>query len=420
MNKIFSTDVRFWTSFTSCKLILLVFTLNILSCTEKSNLKNPLISNIYVNLDKVEIIKYSSVYNDIRYVKLETTDSNLLGFVNKICVSDTRLYMLSPSPINTISVFEMDGRFLYQIKRIGKGPGEYTDLQDIQVNEFIWLLDHYNKKLIKYSLDGEFLNEILIKIWADRFEFLNKDTIIFFSNNRYNEIQNKICNYQLLFMDVTSQEIIDFSLPFNRNFEAIYVRDYSNFSIYNHLISFNHSYNDTIFSINNKMKVSPRYHINFGKYKIPDEVFKKKYQNAKDFSMKIVRSDYVYRFGNNFRELKNVMFFCFVHKMKLHHLLISKKTGNIRCFNNYISDIEGYSISKTLDIEFQPLAVTKSEMVFLIEPQTFISTINEQKKMFDEIKWQNFKESNPYIIDLFENTTSMDNPILAFYEIKDF
>ncbi len=136
--------------------------------------------------------------------------------------------------------------------------------------------------------------------------------------------------------------------------------------------------------------------------------------------MKIVRSDYVYRFGNNFRELKNVMFFCFVHKMKLHHLLISKKTGNIRCFNNYISDIEGYSISKTLDIEFQPLAVTKSEMVFLIEPQTFISTINEQKKMFDEIKWQNFKESNPYIIDLFENTTSMDNPILAFYEIKDF
>lgn len=391
-----------------------------IGCKEKPRIDSSLIQNINVDLDNIEEIRYSDIYKGIRYIKLETNENNLLGFVNKICISDNRLYLLSPTPINTVYVFKMDGKFLYKLRKIGKGPGEYTDLQDIQVNKYIWLLDHFSKKILKYSLDGKFLCEISTKVWADRFEFLNKDTIVFFSNNRYNEINNKIVNYQLIFMDLASQEIVNYLLPFNPNFDKVYVRDYTNFSSGNQFISFNHSYNDTIFRVNPGMQVSPRYHVDFGKYKVPDELLNKKYNNAKEFSMSIARSDYVYRFGSNFRENENVLFFCFVHKRILHHLLVSKKTENIICYNNFINDLEGYNLSKALGIDFQPLAATEKELVFLLEPQEFISSIEEQKKIFNENEWLNFKENNQNLIDVFQKTKSMDNPIIVYYETKSF
>lgn len=393
---------------------------NINTSNEKDSSDIYFFHNINVDIDNIERINYTDIYKGVKYIKLETNENNLLGFISKICISDERLYILSPYPLNTVNVFNINGEFLYQIKRIGKGPGEYTDLQDIQVNDFVWLLDHYNKKLLKFTLDGEFIDKISTRVWADRFEFINKDTLIFYANNRYNEINNKVCNFQLIFMELTSRKIINGSLPFKRNFEKFYIRDYNNFTSSNKYILFNHSYNDTIYQISPDLHVLPRYQINFGKYEIPEKIMNKKYENEMEFSMSIIRSEYVYRFGKNVREFKNIIFSSFIHKSKLHHLLLSKVTGNIICYSNYVNDLEGYNITNRLNTDSEPLATTEKELVFLLEPQELISGIKKQKEVYSKSEWDNFKEKNPHLFELYNKTSKMDNPILVFYEIRNF
>ena len=64
---------------------------------------------------------------------------------------------------NTVFIFEHNGKFLSKIKSIGKGPGEYIHISDIDINEKdqeLYILDWDGGKICNYDLKGNFLRDI--------------------------------------------------------------------------------------------------------------------------------------------------------------------------------------------------------------------------------------------------------------------
>jgi hypothetical protein len=117
---------------------------------------------IVVNIDSVKSVpKEITIFSNVRYVPLETTDDCLIGYTNKVLVENSRIYVADFYHA-VLFIFDMKGRFLFKISRMGQGPGEYLSFRDfdIQSNGDIYMLDHYGKKILVFDSSGEYLSEI--------------------------------------------------------------------------------------------------------------------------------------------------------------------------------------------------------------------------------------------------------------------
>jgi hypothetical protein len=103
-----------------------------------------------------EEIPLSAFVNKIRIMPLETTSTSFIVEVTKLIETENAIYILD-RPGKRILKFAKDGKFISQIGREGKGPGEYITPFDVEVldNE-IFVLDFSSRKLKSY--DSEKLN----------------------------------------------------------------------------------------------------------------------------------------------------------------------------------------------------------------------------------------------------------------------
>jgi hypothetical protein len=96
---------------------------------------------------------------------METKDECLIGRVNEVQVFDGYIYVLDALQAKSLFVFDMTGKFIRKIGRLGNGPGEYSSISDFTIdplNKEIYILD--NNKLHKYKTDGNFVNSTVIQV----------------------------------------------------------------------------------------------------------------------------------------------------------------------------------------------------------------------------------------------------------------
>jgi len=105
---------------------------------------------------KSTVTKLSEFAANVEYIPLQTTENSLLGeFVVKIVTIDNRIYIKNGGLGGEIMCFGMDGKFLFKLKNIGRGPEEYTDIADFDVssdNKFLTILSSLNRKLLEYGI----------------------------------------------------------------------------------------------------------------------------------------------------------------------------------------------------------------------------------------------------------------------------
>ena len=127
-------------------LICFVF----LSCTNRNNIVKDI---IFIDVDKIESTIIDSVsIKEVSYVLLETKPECLIGNIHKLMITDSMIYVFDKLDTKTIFCFDKDGKFIYKIDKIGKGPGEYLDVLDFDVDEkeIVYVYDNARKKLITY------------------------------------------------------------------------------------------------------------------------------------------------------------------------------------------------------------------------------------------------------------------------------
>lgn len=101
-------------------------------------------------------IEWQELFDSIRVIPLENSDSVLLTGADRVEVRDGDIYVLNRSRVYR---FDSYGNFINTIGRIGKGPGEYRYAYDFDFNpesENIFLLSPFGTAY-EYTTRGEFI-----------------------------------------------------------------------------------------------------------------------------------------------------------------------------------------------------------------------------------------------------------------------
>ena len=117
-----------------------------------------------------------SIFNEIVAIPLETNKHCLLSDIRETSVIDSCIFINSNQ--NNLFVFSLvSGKFIREIGRKGKGPGEFFGLRDFDIDEEgnIYILDF--QKILKYSEEGEFLEKYSFKF--------NRDDVIYCNPLRF-------------------------------------------------------------------------------------------------------------------------------------------------------------------------------------------------------------------------------------------
>lgn len=138
------------------RIKLLAFLLIIFCCCSRKSIneKDNIDSILEIDLlsESVSKVKNLSKFAaNIDYIPLQTLESSLIGgFISKIVNMDKRIYITN---MENIMCFDIDGKFLSKIEKIGRGPEEYTSIEDFDVSSD-------NKSLTMLSLKKIFVYDI--------------------------------------------------------------------------------------------------------------------------------------------------------------------------------------------------------------------------------------------------------------------
>lgn len=318
-------------------------------------------------------------------IALETTKDNLIAKIDKIEMTDNKLYILDKSK-KTINIFDKNGFYLSKIDKVGQGPDEYIYISDFAVKDsLIYILSRDNKKIYIYNNSGTFARSYKLDDYYDYFYLKGKD-IILYSNYSNNKLYNIIISH---FGDNEISQSNKF-LPFIRNQSFLYPPSPFNVNENGDLFLCQ-QFDNNIYRLNQN-SITNIYNIEFStKEKIPTDFekigFAKIYADYANKSA-VSRISYV---------LKNNSSLYLLYKFE---------------YNNYITRVNAKTLAvKTLELKFNKnypfifcefLGFYKNYLVGYLSADNVL--------LFDE-KFESDKNENK-ILSIF------DNPVLFFYQLK--
>ena len=179
------------------------------SVIEGSYVHYPIKDNrIKVDLNKPQKASLFDYFSHIELIPLETNDDVLIGSHTEIIHYHGRFYVFDRRQYS-VFVFDDTGKFIFQLNKRGRGPGEYTNIRGIFLNPFtnnIDILDIIN--LHSYDLSGKHVKTMSLLtnpiIAVLNFIALNEKTYVFWSPMIAN---SNSTSYKISYYDVEDEKI---------------------------------------------------------------------------------------------------------------------------------------------------------------------------------------------------------------------
>lgn len=242
--------------------------------------------------EKEQVFDLQTLSPDAHTVVLETTDSSLVAFTNRI-YADNDYYLIGSN--QAIFFFDKKGRFHHAIQRRGEGPEEYLTIADFAVdksNKQIWIWDMRKSRLTCYDYKGTFLREIKIGFWGTNLQWLDASHILLYSGNQITPEVNA-CKFSVVNLQTGEVERHFYPIAPNKA-EFLHLMGGSHLSQTGGETFFAENFNDTIYRISATECVSA-YYLDFGNAKIPVPLLAGRYKDIMDFHQKVTVANY--RFG---------------------------------------------------------------------------------------------------------------------------
>jgi hypothetical protein len=329
---------------------------------------------------------------DFYFVPLGTNREFLITQIDKIFLTNNEIIVTDLG--HSIFVFDRKGNCKYKVQAKGKGPGEYSGMSDALFDEKkkqLEVLDNSDKKILYYSLTGEFLYEKQIpdyyKLAGNRF-YKNKGIYYFDrvqgkreDGMRIASYDEKRMNFILSFLPIPKQMV---------NFRYVY---HHAIDTYKNTVYYLPDMDDKIYKFSSD-SITPVYELDYpGKTKID--------QNGPERLITLGSYEsYMNSHGNVFNLCQlfiNDRYIAFRYKYKLHPwplgLFYSKRTGKFKAFE-WLRSINNPDIGlspsiKAMDGEHYVMDIPSSSNKFLPEA-------------------------------IRKNLTDSSNPVLLFFKLKDF
>lgn len=377
-------------------LAFIILTYALYGCTDIKQ-KDNCSGGTTIDFKNPQSIRSSDIIAEHTYIKLETSDSSLLGSVNQIEILNDRIYILDKNKTNSIFIFSTQGEFIKKLEANGNGPGEFITPQSFKIDPkgYIYVLDRVLNRLLKYQLsDLSFIEEIRLPIPSPlSFSIINSsDLFIYYYPIRENSDLNK---KQLVIADKTGRIIK--TLYEGSSSGKILHGNPINIYTYKKETRVYPYFTNKIYKIEND-SITNCYNLFWGKYTMPDEQLFDKYKNSGDIMNEIftgekdwIRLLYVY-------ETDDILLVKYYIKENFHLSYWNKhtkKTVNTKAK----SIVDDLGLGGTFPL---PIGIREKQMIGIINPFEI------------DIKQVKDKE----LLSLLENMTEESNPLIIIYSLK--
>ncbi len=166
-------------------LICIVFFLTF--CHNNNNKKTDTIPTLKIAEDLIiHNVKYSDIIKDYKFIPLETTKESVIGQIDKIIFHNNQFFIFDILKAKSIFVFSLEGKFLWKLSKIGKGPGEFIEPVDFCFEPVTNNLVVMNlKQLIYYDdKDGTYLKTLTLPTFGYKFDFPDGNHISYVNAKR--------------------------------------------------------------------------------------------------------------------------------------------------------------------------------------------------------------------------------------------
>jgi hypothetical protein len=293
--------------------------------------------------DKNTILLLSDYFNEIRYIKLQTSDACILEKISKVLTDGENVFISTlHSSSSRLLFFSSDGLFIREIGHQGRGPGEFSAVLDFDIDrskKTIYILDTPGN-ILEYDYSGRFIKThksesrpskillahdvlYLFTPWPNY--ILNKDHAV---QTRQLSDENKV-NY-LINRKPYAFERTSGTLTYTNFFAG--VNDKNNIDFFEEKF-------DTLYCINSK-KIGPRIVIDLKK-DIPRDLY-----SISDYNKAL--QEHRYNTLSDFISIKNYLFFKIISPPAIiYYYTYNKSTSDLRMHDvtndkqYFFNDIDG-------------------------------------------------------------------------------
>lgn len=355
-------------------------------------------------------VNLSEIAESAEYIELETTDESLLGPIANAIF--TKEFIFVEQYNRPLAQFDMSGKFIRHIGRLGKGPEEYTMIREFSIDEErrkIYIQPNYIRVIQVYSFEGNFLKTIRLPedlgfiVWSRDSLFMcyneadrGTEEFIFTERNSNAEILQAVRNNY--FWENNSP----MSWSYFNTLRNTYYR-------FNKRLFFKGWYNDTVYTYDKHNKIIPAFFLDLGGLKLPDEL-------RIQVTGKLISSpDYYWASA---KETAKFLFITYCthaapdNKIIDYGLICYDKSSNTGTTlkgqnenSKFINDIDGGP-------GFWPEYTTDSISYYVIEAA----------KMKKHLAADNNEEADPdqkdKLREMFKNLDESDNPVIMKVRLK--
>ncbi|MBW6537171.1 MAG: 6-bladed beta-propeller [Mariniphaga sp.] len=227
-------------------------------------------------------VKLSEFATDVEIIQMENIPEAMLANVEDI--EFTKDYIFVKYWMHPVLQFSRNGEFIRNIGSKGKGPGEYGTCLKMSVdkkNERIYI-QTMELSMMVFNFDGEYLKTIQFPALESMMNFwiCGRDSTLVSYFEPYSG------NEPFVFAEYNAQGDTLQSIPnyifWNKNEEFGSISPYAeqNFAYrFENKLHLKGAYNDTIYTYNENNKFVPKFFIDLGKHKLPEDfIYERKWK----------------------------------------------------------------------------------------------------------------------------------------------
>ena len=346
---------------------------------------------------------YSSIFEKIDYIPIETNDTFLIGSIDKLLVTTDYLFILDRQICKTVFCTDSKGKALFKIHKLGNGPGEYIDINDIEYDKHsneLLLLCSYANKILYFNTQGEFIREkkipmkgLLLGMPPNNNTILYRDYCVELQEQKLNKVANLIlCNKE--------SQITESAYFSSKVHKSVTWTSFPQFSKIQDTLSIKPDHSGIVYHIYDN-QIKPIFRFDFGEYNID----KKYWEQA---TSKGMTSKKMHEYTSSrkiceskcFFETNDALFLFYRQGKDFNNVFFSKKSGKTLHSKRFINDMNCVSY-------FYPVATFNNYFYSILDPERIVKTTNKSEKQLT-------------MGNLINQIQLTDNPVIARYTIKKF
>jgi hypothetical protein len=360
---------------------------------------------------KIEVVANGSFLIDSllhspTFIRLETNSNCLIGNIDKLICADSLFFVVDKRIAKAVFVFDWNGRFVNKIATRGRGPGEFTEIWDVNVDtkaKTIALLDEKIRKINYYSYDCHYLDYKRIPFIFFGFQNIDDNTIAYYTNRAPNGRMPAI-NDNLFVIAQKNNKVKSKAFPLTEN-EKNNTFNFETFNAplwkFGQRVYFNPRFSDTIYRVFPD-SLKAEFVVKMDKT-IPVD----SWAEMDDRNFRLAKKKYNYLNGD------------FLDTEKLTYINMSTPTGRVHAFysktNKQTFSGRDFSASNPFFSYFDLPLATLSDNTFVV--------VSSAKNILDLknitlVSLQHHNDDIKRELNVFDKLTDQDNPVLVLFKTR--